>query len=69
LWRLKDSTEVSTLKAEIAQDSVLFVKYQTLTANDSLQIVSLKKEVRKQKRQKVLIGIAAAIVAGFIIMK
>jgi hypothetical protein len=66
---IKDSTEIMTLKAEIKQDSVLFVNYRELTKTDSLQIVSLKKEVRRQKRLKVLAWITAGIIGGVFIIK
>jgi hypothetical protein len=48
----QDSSTIVSLKEVIKQDSSLFVDYQEQHRNDSTEIANLKKEVKKQKRQK-----------------
>ena len=61
---LVDSSLIVDLKHVIKIDSVIIGNYKKVTHNDSISIVGLNKEVKKQKRQKRLllggiIGISA----------
>ena len=49
-----DSTQISVLKDVIQKDSIIIGNYRKVVINDSNAIVSLKKEVRKQKNGKKL---------------
>ena len=65
---LVDSSLIVDLKHVIKVDSVIIGNYKKVTHNDSLSIVGLNKEVKKQKRQKkwlivwfVGLGVVAAV--------
>jgi len=65
---LIDSSLIVDLKHVIKVDSVIIGNYKKVTHNDSLSIVGLNKEVKKQKRQKkwlivwfVGLGVVAAV--------
>jgi hypothetical protein len=65
---LIDSSLIVDLKHVIKVDSVIIGNYKKVTHNDSLSIVGLNKEVRKQKRQKRLLIfglVGLGVVAAF----
>jgi len=64
-----DSTEISNLKhLNVVNDSIIG-NYQKLVKNDSTQIISLKKEVKKQKRLKVIFAATAILFGGVAIFR
>lgn len=60
----KDSCVISHLKEVIKLDSSIIGNYQKSSQIDSLTIVGLKKEVKKQKRQKRLLAALSVVLAG-----
>lgn len=64
-----DSTEIGNLKhLNIVNDSIIH-NYQIIVKSDSNQIVGLKKEVKKQKRLKVIFAGAAILFGSIAIFK
>lgn len=64
-----DSIIFAEFKHELKIDSILFKGYQTIAKNDSIQIFALKKEVKKEKRKKVVLAGALAVVIGLFVFK
>lgn len=58
---LVDSSQIATLKQVIKTDSSIIQNYKKIIVNDSTTIVSLNKEVKKQKRQKKIVGGIGAV--------
>lgn len=61
-----DSSLVASLKAELFVDSLIIKNQEELITQDSIKIVSLNKEVKKQNRRKKLwrsVSIALGVVA------
>lgn len=56
-----DSSAIVAQARVIALDDSLLCNYRQAAVNDSLSIVALKKEVKRQKRQKWLVGIGAVL--------
>lgn len=66
---MQDSSQIATLKDVIKLDSNIIANYERVVKNDSLHIESLKKEVKKHKRQKRAALIVAAVFGGIAIIK
>jgi len=64
-----DSSHIATLKNIISTDSLIISNQFKVIALDSVNIVGLKKELRKQKRHKKWLVAALAVVAGIAVVK
>lgn len=59
-----DSVLIMAQAKVIAIDDSIIKNYQLLVKNDSISIASLRKEIKRHKRQKWLIGAAALLGLG-----
>lgn len=64
-----DSTALVAKSRIIALDDSIICNQASIIKIDSITILGLKKEIRRQKRQKWLIGISAAIFSTAILTK
>lgn len=62
-----DSTAIAIKDSIICLDGSIISQLQSVVKQGSVEIVGLKKEIRKQKRQKWLIGIGAVLFGGVVI--
>lgn len=73
--RVADSVIVADSSLILAQARVIILddsiinNYKAIILNDSIEAVSLHKEIRRQKRQKWLIGVASILIGGAAIVK
>lgn len=64
-----DSSAIVAQARVIALDDSLLCNYRQVVINDSISIRALQKEVKRQKRQKWLIAIGAALAGGAVIAR
>lgn len=64
-----DSSAIVAQARVIALDDSLLCNYRQVVINDSMTILGLQKEIKRQKRQKRLIAFASVLVGGAIITR
>lgn len=64
-----DSALISDLKHEISIDDTIITNYQKVVYNDSIVIIGLNKDLKKQKRRTKIALIVAAIFGGVAVLK
>jgi hypothetical protein len=64
-----DSILISSLKKELKYDSLIITWHQKIQAQDSVEILALKKEVKKERRKKKFFQLTTILCLGAAIVK